>query len=527
MTKTQSRSILKGAFILSFAGLISKIISAGYRVPLQNLTGDIGFYVYQQVYPILGIALILSLYGFPAAISKLVSEEKENRISLSIPSFYLPVFGWMMLACSVIFLLGYTQSPFIAQMMGDESLIPSLKASFYAFLLIPFVSVFRGVFQGESEMAPTAVSQIIEQVFRVAVILFTSLIVMRGGDVYIVGIGAAAGAMCGAVAACLFLFTRIRKSSLWSLARWNEKPSYGKPIFVYGLFICLNYMLLLSLQLVDAFTLVPLMIESGESTHTARITKGIFDRGQPLIQLGTVLASSLALAIIPSVTRKRLEKDEERTQKSILSAIKITGFISFGATTGLIFLFPSINEAFFQDIEGTGYLRVFMLVILGSSLSITTSSILQGLGYVKYTALVVGGGLLIKAAGNQVLIPLLGVYGAAVASIVAVAFVLIGNIVILRKEVPIQRWVSLPWLPLGYSLLGMLLGLYVCSRVFQTLFVLNDRLSLFIYTLALTGIGAFIYIALLLKRGGLTEEEVAVLPSSKWLGKFLPKGMNR
>lgn len=528
MTKHPSRSFLKGAFILSFAGLISKIISAGYRVPLQNLTGDYGFYIYQQVYPILGIALILSLYGFPAAISKVVSELISRQTNLSVPSFLFPVFGWLMAAGGLIFLFGYVQSPWIASIMGDEKLITSLRAAFAVFLLVPFVSILRGVFQGNNEMAPTAFSQIIEQVFRVGIIICTALFVMNGVDVYRIGIGASIGSIIGAIAAFLFLFYWMSKNKqLWTWKQWQKQTSYKKTIFLHGILICLNYMLLLSLQLVDALTFVPNLLEAGINLDRARLVKGIFDRGQPLIQLGTVLASSIALALIPSVSQRRMVQEPERVRKSIVSAVKMTVLICFAATIGLIFLFPAINQSFFQDAQGTEYLRVLMLVIIGSSISITLSSVLQALGYVKQTAWVIVGGLVVKLIANEILISDFQAYGAAVASTIAVAFVLSGNIVILRQEVPVNKWFKLPWKSLFLSLSGMVMGLYLVHLFVYMIFDLNGRTLLFIYTLVLTGVGATIYFILLLKTGAFTKEEIQTLPSHKWLAKLLPKGMNQ
>src|SRR5690625_6113673 len=91
MDENETNRLVKGALLLTVAGFISKILSAGYRIPLQNLTGDFGFYVYQQIYPILGIVIILSLYGFPSAVSKITAEFKVKGKSLSFKNFYLPI----------------------------------------------------------------------------------------------------------------------------------------------------------------------------------------------------------------------------------------------------------------------------------------------------------------------------------------------------------------------------------------------------------------------------------------------------
>ncbi len=73
-----SHKVLKGAVILTAAALLVKILSAIYRIPFQNMAGDTGFYIYQQVYPFYGIAVVLATYGFPVGISKLLIENKGS-----------------------------------------------------------------------------------------------------------------------------------------------------------------------------------------------------------------------------------------------------------------------------------------------------------------------------------------------------------------------------------------------------------------------------------------------------------------
>ncbi|WP_281659558.1 polysaccharide biosynthesis protein [Halobacillus sp. Cin3] len=525
MTRTSTPSILKGAFILSMAGLISKVISAGYRVPLQNLTGDLGFYVYQQVYPILGMALVLALYGFPGAISKFISDRDHTGGPASLPSFYLPVFLLLTAFSLVIVAAGWMQAPRLARWMDDPHLTQAVRTSFCVFLFIPVISILRGVFQGKNDMTPTAVSQIVEQVFRVAVIITTALVVSRSGDLYHIGTGAAYGSMAGAAAASLVLFLwMIKKRGVWTFQRSPVQASFSRHILLYGVLISFNYMLLLSLQLVDAFTLVPQLIQNGYHPEEAKVVKGIYDRGQPLIQLGTILASSLALALIPSVTRRRMEENPELVRSSIASAGKITLYLATGAAAGLIFLFPDVNEVFFQDAAGSGYLRVLMLVIIASSLSITTASVLQGLGRIRHTAVLVMAGIGVKGAANFLWIPSGGIYGASLASLTAVTFVLFGNIVILRKDLSLWRWRYLPWGPLALAVAGMSAGLYISRGAAKALFALDGRLPLLLYILALSVGGAVVFVLILIRTGGFTRKELEALPSSNRLIQLLPKG---
>ncbi|GMA53448.1 hypothetical protein GCM10025857_48050 [Alicyclobacillus contaminans] len=81
MAFNQMKSMMKGAFVLTIASFVAKLLSAIYRVPLQNIVGDEGFYVYQQVYPIYGIAMTFALTGFPQFLSKLVAEQTTPKKS--------------------------------------------------------------------------------------------------------------------------------------------------------------------------------------------------------------------------------------------------------------------------------------------------------------------------------------------------------------------------------------------------------------------------------------------------------------
>ena len=105
----QSKALFRGAFILMLAALITKILSAFYRIPFQNIVGDIGFYIYQQVYPFYGIAIVLSTTGFPVVISKLYAEQKQkgeddkSRLLLFVSFIYLQLFGFI---CFLILYFG-------------------------------------------------------------------------------------------------------------------------------------------------------------------------------------------------------------------------------------------------------------------------------------------------------------------------------------------------------------------------------------------------------------------------------------
>lgn len=516
----ETKQLFKGALLLTLAAFFSKILSAGYRIPLQNITGDLGFYIYQQVYPFLGMALMISLYGFPSAISKLVAEQNEEGHKLSLPSFYLPIFSLLFSISFILFLVIYLNAAAIAGLMGDHQLLLPLRVTAIAFLFIPFPALFRGIFQGMNNMKPTAISQVIEQIVRVSIILISAVILVgEGKNLYQIGAGAAFGSLVGALAAAILLGVIWLKHHPFHMQThpftWK---TYTKPIGFFGLYMCLNHMLLLLLQFADAFTLVPGLREYGYELAEAKIWKGVFDRGQPLIQLGTVLGSSLALALVPSVTKKRLEQKPTQFRFHIQSAMKTSVFISIGAAAGLICIFPYVNTLLFQNNAGTHSLRLLALAILFAPLAITTSTILQGLGHIRITALYILIGLVVKWVLNGSLIPYYGISGSALATVASVCIVLGLNAARLKKALPdAQLFALVRWKALLLSVSAMVFYLVVLITAETKFIHLSSRTNYLWFVLLLAGTGALLYFILLIRLKAFEERELQVLPFGEQL----------
>ncbi len=525
-----TKQMFKGAILLTAAGLISKILSAGYRIPLQNITGDMGFYIYQQIYPFLGMALMLSLYGFPAAISKLVAEERERDSPLSFRSFYVPVTVLLTTINFVLFAVLFALAPQMADAMGDSRLTTPLRIASLPFLLVPFSSIGRGVFQGQNDMKPTAVSQVAEQVVRVTVILVAAFIMMNKGDnLYEVGSGAAAGSLLGACASVLVLLVLFLRQRPWQLSRsassvpWKK---YIRTILLYGMFICINYMMFLLIQFADAFTLVPNLQEYGMTRQQAMEWKGVFDRGQPLVQLGTVLGSSLALALVPTVTKKQLEQRPNELAEHVKSTWNFSLLLSAGATAGLIAIFPYANVLLFEDNTGTGSLQILALSILFTSLALTLSSILQGLGDIRLTAGIVLLGVSCKWLMNELLVPLWGIAGSAAATVAGVTIILCLNYCQLKRRLPDLRLLQLRWSSFVFSLAGMVLFLYGLHKTLGGLIIGGPRVDYVAYTLIACFGGAAIYVCLLIRLHAFTDKELEALPLGNYL-TGLNKGGNK
>ncbi len=378
-----SKTMVKGAFILTIAAFVIKILSAVYRVPFQNIVGDVGFYIYQQIYPFYGIAIALSTTGFPVVISRLLAEVseretwKEQRI-IQVSFWFLSFLGFLW------FGLVFLTAGWISNVMGDPHLEPLIHTISFSFLLLPFLSTWRGSYQAKGDMMPTALSQVAEQSIRVGFILVLSFWLVRHGySLYSTGQGALAGSIAGGLSGfLLLLFFSIKRQDIIlkpDAFNWGVfERDVAKRLFLEGTAICLSGLLLVLFQFIDAFNMYSSLVDAGTDTLKAKEWKGIYDRGQPLLQLGTVVATSLSLTLVPLVTRAFQRQEHSKVRERVRVALKISLVVGAGAAGGLISLIRPVNQMLFENEAGSDVLAVFCLAIFFSSFILTMMAVLQG-----------------------------------------------------------------------------------------------------------------------------------------------------
>ncbi|MCQ6276724.1 oligosaccharide flippase family protein [Bacillus sp. V3B] len=530
----QVKNLFKGTVILTIAALCTKILSAFYRIPFQNIVGDIGFYIYQQVYPFYGIAIVLSTYGFPVVISKLHAEEmakgeQGNTKQLFVVSMlFLLGFG---LLC---FLLLYSGAGWLANYMNDPQLIPLLKVIAVIFLIMPVIALLRGFFQGSDEMMPTAVSQVSEQLVRVLTILVSALfLVYHHYSLYSVGIGAVFGSITGGVTSALillFFWQRIRKKEpLHGAVYFRQSGRIIKTFFLQAFPFCVSSMLLIFIQLADSLNLYSLLIDSGLGSEVAKSLKGIYDRGQPLIQLGTVVATSMSLSLVPLITKEKLQKDTSILTEKIQLALKISILVGVGATMGLWNIIKPTNMMLFENTDGSHILAVLSLSILLASIIMTVTAILQGLGSIFFPAVAIFGCFVMKYVLNILLIPKFGTMGAALASIFSLLVILVMLVVKLHKMMEESLIHKRFYVMISVAAVVMMVVLNVFLQMTDFFYEFGHSKRLFASMQALGAVilGGFAYMVIILKTNLFKEDELSLLPLGSKLMVFLPKKNGR
>ncbi|WP_145053186.1 oligosaccharide flippase family protein [Paenibacillus xylanexedens] len=454
--------LLQGAFVLGLAAIISKIIGAFQKIPLQNLGGDGVFGIYNTVYPFYMMVITIGSAGLPVAISKFVAEQhvlgrpEEGRRIIRLSSMLLGGIGL------VLAVLMYTGAPWIGKWIGNGHVIPSIRAAALALLVVPLMTGLRGYFQGMQQMVPTAVSQVVEQIIRVTVMIVLLLWLMaREASLDTITAGAMLGSFTGGVAGLLAMLVygfRHRKQ-MRKLVQGKSPGDQGsealgveakgriggaaepqrsnrewiRTLLVYAVPVCLGSLAVPLMNLVDTFTVPRLLQQEGLNELQSMVSFGIYNRGLPLVQMVTMLAMSLSVLFIPAMAEAKLRGGPEAVRQQASLALRWFWLIGLAASAGLAVLAEPINRMLYGDAAGTEALRYMALTAAGSTVSIIAAALLQGLGSVRAPAFSMLAAAGVKVLLNVWLVPTLGIVGAAMAGAAAYMLAAALNVALLAR----------------------------------------------------------------------------------------------
>lgn len=220
------QSLVKGSIILGVAGILTRFLGLFFRWPLIMLIGDEGIGYYQMSYP-LYMFFIAMASGVPVAISKMISEKNAtNDMYGSFEVMKESAILMTIIGTGTTLALFFFAKPIIGFLKWDQKAYYSLIGISFAPIVISFVTIFRGFFQGLQNMTPSAISQIIEQIGRVIFGVGLAIFLLPRGIEYSAG-GAAFGATAGAVIGGSYLYYNYKKiKKRYGIKNIKSNPKY-------------------------------------------------------------------------------------------------------------------------------------------------------------------------------------------------------------------------------------------------------------------------------------------------------------
>ncbi len=520
-----SNKFIRGALILTVAGIISRLLGPVYRLPLASLLGDEGIGLYQMAYPIYTTVLAISMGGIPVAISKLVAEKmaQEDRAG-AYRVFRIAMFILFFVGLAFSILL-YAGAPFLAsRILSDSRSYYAVIGIAPAIFLVSVMAVLRGFFQGHQNMMPTAISKVIEQIVRVATVFVLAIYLLPRGIEYAAG-GATFGAVTGALAGLLvliYIFWRdknkyVDPAGMGSGAGEETTSTIAYRIASLAIPISLGGLVLPVMQALDTIIVPSRLQAAGYAVSEATALFGqLTGMAAPLINLPTIFTYALATSLVPAVSEALSLGDILSAKVRTLTALRITYMITLPAAAGLFFLAEPITLMLYNNLEAAIPLTYLAWGLIFLCLQQTTSGVLQGLGKTTLPVRNLVFGALVKVVINYTLtgIPSIGIKGAAVGSVIGFYVASGLNLHEVKKylsmDISYKELLAKPILAVAAMTVSVWLS-YSGFHYFLQMSAYSERMIAAMATLPAIMVGAFVYLIVLLSIGAVGKADLELL----------------
>ena len=544
-----------GAAILAVSAILVKIIGAIYRIPLGNILPDEVMADYNSAYNIYNFFLTISTAGLPVALSKTISEAnalgRQNQVR---KVFRVAFFTFLTMGLVSFFCMTVLAAPMSEVVLSNPKAVYCVLALAPSVLCVCIMSAFRGYFQGQFNMMPTGISQIIESLFKLVVGLALAIYLVKVALKPEFGsVGAIIGVSTGSVVALayiLVLFLRSRKAP--KTAGADQPDSSGRilssllklaiPITLgsaaSSLVTLIDNKLVMS-QLRTVYETVD-GLAAETALDAARGLYGIYSKTMSIYNLPFSMMVPLTACIIPAVSACLSKRDRLGAQRISESALRIGLLVALPMGMGLFALGGPIMGLLFPDIDVSvagPLLSVLGLASIFVALQLLCNSILQANGMVNLPILAVVIGGVVKLIVNYTLVgnPNIRINGAPVGTLCCFAVIALLEIFIIRRAIPaaprFTRAIGKPLIASvvmaaaawgSHGLLEKFLrSMSAFQRVSETGETYFSYMGSALATLGAIVIAVVIYLVLVLALKIISKEDLSLMPKGEKIAKIL------
>ena len=532
-----NRIFVRGAAILAVTGIAARVIGAVFRVVLAAILGDEGIGLYQYAYPIYSTLLVLSTAGIPVALSKIMAEKIALNDYLEAQRVFKIAFFLLALSGLVITLVMLLGAQYISlTLIRDAKALYPLMAISPAIFFVTIMASLRGFFQGQQNMVPTAVSQLLEQLVRVGFSIALVLLLIPAGLEYAAAgatSGAAAGGLAGLLLLAVFYFNKRVALQVLGKQQTEHHPESVRRIInrilILAIPVTIGGLVIPLITMIDLAIVPRQLLAAGFDLERARALYGqLTGMAGSVVYFPNVVALALSISLVPAISEAFALQNKALIQSRSAIAIKLTALFSLPSALGLFLLAEPVTLLLFNNAEAGFSLAYMSWSVIPLCLYVTTTGLIQGLGKPILPAINMFYGGLVKTvfAWYLTAIPALNVGGAALASVIGLIVAAILNLNHVRRYSGWRvNWSEFAFLPL---IATALMSVVVYFSYGGIMHIGGDLISasrlnaLAVLIAILLGIAVFGISLLLL--GGIKREELLMVP---YIGQTLEKFLTR
>ena len=574
-----------GAAILAVSAILVKLIGAVYKLPLANILTNAAYSDFTGAYNIYNLFLTISTAGLPVALSKTISEadalgkHNEAKKVFKVAFTVFLVMGLISFFCMTVLAV-----PVSNLVINNSKAVWCVLALAPSVLCVCVMSAFRGYFQGRFNMTPTAISQVIEALFKLVVGLGLAIFILQMAiqppdlGERLPAVGAIAGISIGSIVALIYLLLTYRKARRSAPASL-ETASSSRRIFLDLMKIAIPITIgsastalvnlidssLVMSQLkgvfgqIDAGTLAVagdgILAKAGaifDSLKTAagagvepvldaaRSLKGVYDKALAIYSLPSFMMVPLTACIVPAVSACLAKRDAEGARHISESALRVGLLLALPMGLGLLALGGPIMSLVVVDIDASiagPLLSILGLASICVSIELLCNAILQANGHVNLPIAAVVAGGVVKIVLTLLLVgrPNVLIYGAPIGTLACFLVINLLDLFFIHRSLAappsfLRAFVK-PLLASGAMALtawgthkllaGVLFGMSRFQRVLESGEVVLSYLGGAVATLCAILVGVAVYAALVLVLKAISREDLELMPKGDKIAKLL------
>ena len=459
--KNSKQTLSENSVILIISTVLVKIIGAVFKIPLatQTFLGDLGFGYYSVAHDIFMPFYVLAISGLPSAISHITAELLTKKHYGSIVKNFK--FAKKIFWCSgFVFSIAVAllSIPLAIHSMDGRNTFFSIIAICPSIFLCFLISLYRGYFEGFNNMMPSAVSKILEAVFKLVLgLLFSYLVMIKTSNPALASASAMLAISIGTFISVLYLSCKFKKHNPISNLSLEENASNSEKITAKTLLLITLPFVLASLSssiitLIDVFTVKTYIANASAEyvdfiSNSYNITTGdistvlygVRSKAFTIYYLIPTITMAVGIGALPLLTQFFVNKDTVSLRQNINYTLKLTSIITFPSSFGLVILSTPIMKLLFSSSDALGSNMLFMFGIsaLFTGFAVPIMTILQAISEQKSVLKAIIIGLIIKIISNLLFVSFkeVHIYSSPLGTILCYGFITIYLIIVLYKRV--------------------------------------------------------------------------------------------
>ncbi len=534
MPENRKTNFIRQGTILAMASIIVRMIGIVYRIPVANIIGDEGNGIYGAAYEIYNLALILSSYSLPLAVSKLLSAQLANKNyrtgkKIFAASFIFSCISGGIMALLIFFGAGFIEKHFYSNFTGIS--IP-LRVLAITIFVVALLGTLRGFFQARKTMIPTAISQVLEQIVNAAGSIFFAWSFIRGHaeSEVAAGWGAAGstmGTLLGAATGLFFLvfIYIIYRPTVNSQLRRDKSVDDTTYFEIYKMLIATIIPVILGQTVYQLSGVIDSMMFSKLATGDSVSTLyGVYStKYKLLVNVPIAIASAMASSLIPTLVAAFTKGDKHGMKKKIAVSIKVNMIIAFPCAFGLTALGSPIVRMLFpsSDYKLGGYLLAAgSVAVIFYALSTVTNAALQGINLMRKPVQHAAISLVIHVVLIFILLKFtkLGIYSLVIGNVTYPLVVCVLNAISVERHIHYHQEYRTTFIVPAIASAVMGACAYLIYRVGYATVHSNVIACLLSIVVAVV-----VYFVLILLLGGLTESDLPDFPMGMRIGRVAKK----